>query len=186
MEEDTKEMLRVILQAQRDQRQETVDLNRNLARLVRELETDERREDRDGERQERERERLDKSLEDQTKRIENIGASLRDLPDRLLIVIEKKIYELRVARWEALQAGVPNEPAPLMPAPTYREPTGRIRALSPRDEDDDESLAPTRAQQRWLWRTAARQWTWFRWTLPAWGAEAVHRIYDVVRHAVGH
>jgi len=187
MDKDIEEALRSILTQQRETRQEIDDLASSLGRLVKELDADDRREERVAERDERERDKLYKSLDDLKQRIENVGAGMRDMPERMLATIEKKIYELRVARWEALQAGVANEPAPLMPPPVRRDPTGpyAIGNASERLQrvDDDDSLTP--AQQRKLFHVFARSWRWVRWVLlPAVGA-GVHHLVELIRH-IGH
>lgn len=180
-DEDIKETLRLILQMQRDQRQEIDDLSTSLVRLVKELDINDRREEREGEREERAREKLYETIDGLTQRIENVGASLRDLPEKLLAVIEKKIYELRIARWEALQAGAANEAGPL---PSYREPTGkfapggtgRIQRIEP---EDDLSLTP--AQQRGIFGIFRAAWR-HKWTIGGVTLlEIGHRVYEWVR-----
>jgi hypothetical protein len=56
----------------------------------------------------------------------------KTLPSETLTTIEKKIYELRIARWEAQQAGV-GEPMP-MPPVGYREPTNKFASARRDDE----------------------------------------------------
>lgn len=189
MEEDIREALRSIQQAQRDQRREIDDLASSLVRLVRGIEQDERADERAERSRENERDKLIEALEELKDAVENVGVSMRNLPETLLNTIEKKIYELRTARFEALQAGVANEPAPLFPAPTHRDPTGRFRvppahALPPHEEED--ALVLTPQQQRGIRRWFAEHWKWVRYTVPPALLEIGHRVYDAIKHAIGH
>ncbi len=188
--------------AQETIRKELDELTSAVTRLVRELDDDdkyrEKVEQRDAREADEVRERLFKEIADLRQRIENIGASMRDLPEALLRTIEKKIYELRVARYEALQAGVSNEAPPLLPAPMRRDPTGRIRVgdesgqfqridepqtrLQPIEPDDGDVLTPQ--QQRGIKRWVGRNWHWF---LGGGGVLAfLKSLYDAIKHSIGH
>lgn len=135
---------------------------RQVASLVRQLEQDDHLRERADAAEERERDKRHEELLEALERIrkssEATGTYLRDLPDKLLRHVERKIYELRIARYEARQAGVQNEPALLPPAPTTpagREPTGKIIAQI---EGKDESTALTPAQQRGLVKVVRKVW----------------------------
>jgi hypothetical protein len=133
---------------------------------------------------------VDESIDDLKTRHENAAVYLRDLPDKLLTHVEKKIYELRTARWDALQSGAPvampgrDQTPPFGTSlQTYREQTGKIAVAAP----DDVTLTP--AQQRGLAKIAISVWYWARWVLlPAAGGgvlKAIEAIVNAVRHS-GH
>lgn len=170
-----------------------------LTGLVRNLEQDdqlrERAERFDTEERDKRHKSVVDSLELIAKAIETLATKQRDLPEALLDHVERKIYELRIARYDAKQAGVSNEPAPLPPPPTHRDPTGKITLpvnlppALPAHEDD--SIAPTAAQQKWLVEKGkwllARKWRIIGGGISGagvlhWLAHSWHWIVDVVKH----
>lgn len=130
----------------------------------------------------------DRTLDDLRQRVENAGASMRELPERILQLIEKEIYKLRSARWEALQSTSEREvTTPPGGAQAYRE-TGKIAVAAP--DPEDVSLTP--AQQRGLVLVAKRAtnvaWKWGRWTLlpgAGWLAKWLHELFSATKN-IGH
>lgn len=207
-DEATPAILREIRRSIAALHDEVGELKKSTARLVEALEAEYRvrdrletlQKERDKERHEELEEALgsigkqvDDGLDDLKARHENAATYLRDLPERLLNHVEKKVYELRTAKWEALQAGAPVAMPQRDPTPpfgtslqTYREQTGKIAVANPAD-DDDVTLTP--AQQRGLAKVALKAWHWARWVLlPAAGGgvlKAIEAIVNAVRHA-GH
>lgn len=174
-------------------------LTSEITKFVKSLEYDERLRNRAEDRDERDRNKqhdaLTKALEDLAEQIgglkvqvEGVGVALRDLPDRLLNHVEKKIYELRLARWEALQAGVQNEPSPLPPAPTRREPTGKILTQIAGKEEDEGALTP--AEHNAIVKLVVRVWKWKFHIIGGGSVVAliVERLGDVAKwlKALGH
>src|SRR3954470_3195688 len=76
-----------------------------------------------------------------TDSIGDLRRELRDymnaLPLEIITTIERKIYELRRARWESEQAGLPSQPPPT-PAPT--ENTHRVQSNLALCENENERL----------------------------------------------
>jgi hypothetical protein len=188
MEADEKALLNEILTGQRTLRRELDEVTSSLAALVRDLEQEDRLQDRQDRAEEREREKLLEAVGDLRQRVENIGASLRDLPERLVATVERKIYELRTARWEAAQAGVQRDPTPAygtqLPA-TYREQTGKIAVANPNTGDDDMVLTP--GQQRGIIKVAKVAWRVGRWpalagTVGAARANWWHVVVGLFKH----
>jgi hypothetical protein len=132
---------------------------------VRNMEQDDRLRERAELHDQRERDKRHKEIVDVLERIERIcgvtkianeaiAEALRDLPERVVDNVERKIYDLRVARWEAREAGVENAIPALLPMPPsskgeQREPTERVLKIIRGDEDDD-SIAPTKGQRKLL------------------------------------
>lgn len=143
----------------RSLRQEVDELAGSITQFVRLLEQDNRLRERAESAEEKELDRrhefLIETLDGIKRSSEAVGVALRDLPDRLLNHIEKKIYELRVARYEAQQAGVANEPAPLPPPPGRRDPTSKVIAMV---EGKDDDVALTAAQQRGIVKIVKKVW----------------------------
>jgi hypothetical protein len=163
-----------ILREMREQSREISSLSSNVIKLVRLLEQTDHLSER--------ADRADKDERDD--RHKALVRMMREMPDRLLSHIERKIYELRIARWEARKAGLENEPAPLPPPPTYREPTGKV-PLPPKDDD---SILPTPAQQRWLARMGERAWKYkghLFWGSALGISHAWHWIAEAIKHALG-
>lgn len=144
----------------RSLRQEIDGVASSLTGLVRALEQEDRLRERVELAEERERDKRHDDILQQLEVIkrssEAVGMALRDLPDRLLNHVEKKIYELRIARYEANQSGFANEPAPLPPVPTRRDATSKIIALVEGKEEG--SVALTAAQQKGLVKVVKKVW----------------------------
>lgn len=116
-------------------------LERGITSLVRTIEQDDNLRDRAERAEQRERDDNHDKLvelirEDLVPRVESVAKSLRGLPAAVLDHTERKIYDLRTARWEATQSGVQNEPPLLPPPPHRREPTGKV-AVARRDVNDE-------------------------------------------------
>ncbi len=128
-------------------------------------------------------EQLETALGDLKLRVENAGASMREMPERLLQHVKKTIYELRSAEWEARQAGAMGaaEHTPLQ-LPPYREQTGKIATA--RSESDEIALTP--AQQRGIVSIAATAWRWGRWVLLPMIGGAAKWIHELVSKSIGH
>lgn len=206
-DEATPAILREIRRSIAALHNEVGELKKSTSRLVEALEAEYRVRDKieelQKEREDERREKLeevlgdigkqvDDGIDDLKQRLENAGTSMRELPDRLLTHIEKKIYELRSARWEALQAGAPvampgrDQTPPFGTSlQTYREQTGKIAVANP--AEDDASITP--AQQRVLFKVLKDTWHWARWVLlPAAGGgllKAIEAVVTAVKHA-GH
>jgi len=137
MDRDSNQIQAVLHEMQKDLRRETGEIVDAVNRLVKALEYDDRRrecdDERAEERAERDHDKLIEAIGTLAQHVENNGKSLRELPERILQVIEKEIYKLRTARYEAQQAL--NEPLPLPPA-NYREPTGQHVALARTDVEE--------------------------------------------------
>jgi len=127
-EDEVREALRSIQQTQRETRQEIDDLASSLARLVKELEQENRIRERGDRADEKE---ADQRYGDLRDRVEAIGVAMRDLPRLVFQAVEREIYVLRTARYEALKAGVSNEPAPLPFLPSAQEASGPIAVAVP-------------------------------------------------------
>lgn len=144
----TEQMQRELLTKMNEIQGEVDSLSRALERFIKS--TDKFEEDRD-KYESRLREwdqandkRVLELLEDLIQRVEGIGKAHRDLPDKLLHHVERTIYSLRIARYEALQAGVANEPAPLPPPPLIREATGKFKIVAEEtDRNRPESIEVT-------------------------------------------
>lgn len=182
--DELKAILREVMSDLRTQRREIAEIESSVTAIAKSLEDEDRRQERRERDEERDREKLTEAVDALTQRVENIGVSMRDFPDRMLQHIEKKVYELRTARWEALQAGVQREMTPPygtpMP-PQYREQTGKIAVAAP----DDFSLTP--AQQRGLAKLAKRVWEVGRWPALAAGAGGgAVALFHKIMHMLGH
>lgn len=153
--------LKRVSQEVSDLAQEVDGLGRQLTKLVGALEQDDHLRERAEAAEERERddrhEEILKALKEIKDACKAMAAYARDLPERVVRHVERKIYELRVARFEAQQAGVQNEPAllPPVPMPPAREPTAKVIAQI---EGKDESAALTPAQQRGLAKLIKKAW----------------------------
>lgn len=178
---DDREILREVLR-------KIDDLENGVTRLVGQLEADARYRDRlealAKEARDDRHEQLEEAISDLRQRIENTGASMRDLPERLLNFIEKEIYKLRTARYEAMQVGAAPVPLPGRGDPTpqplqlppHREQTGKIAVAAP--EPDDVTLTP--AQQRGIARVAVIVWRWSKWVL----LPVVGGLVEWLRHLI--
>lgn len=201
MDDETRRAFRQIQQDLNENRTEIDALTGSITRLVRGLDEEDERQSRIDKRerddQEESRKRLFGKFEELEQRVENIGTGLRDLPEKLLATVEKKIYELRIERHEARLAGVANEPAPLLPPPTYREPpptyrepTGRFQvppaapALPlPAPDDEADALALSPRTQRKIRQWVIAHWKWG--VVSALLADAGRWIYTLIKNA-GH
>lgn len=171
----------------RSLRQEVDALGSTVTQLVRALEQDDRLRERSDLIDQRERDRRHQeiltALEKIAKSYEAVGMSLRDLPERCVRYVEKKILDLRTEKYEAQRAGVMVEPALLPPAPSVREPTSKIIALI---EGKDDSAALTAGQQRAIVR--AGKWLW-KYKIHAggvlivihWVWERVHKLISLLK-----
>lgn len=173
MDERSEKLLREVIDEQRDLKGSVEDLNRNLARLIRTIDEDADREAR-SEREEAERrarhelstrnamsvrdDAIVKAVGEVKQTVEEVGKALRNLPNKLLDTVEKKIYELRQARWELQQQqgflrDENNEPLPLPPPPTrpptgQHDITGQLPAHARGDVREDEHTKPFALQHR--------------------------------------
>lgn len=192
--DDLGRMVHQLAQDQRDLSGEVDGVARNLTQLVRSLEQDDKLRDKAERFEEEERNRrhqaIVQSFQNIVTAVEKLYRKVSDLPKDMVDHVEQKIYDLRIARYEARLAGVHNEPALLPPVPTAtREHTGKIDLAPALTDEADESIAPTPAQQRWL----ARKAKWLRdnkYHVLGYGAGAVawlahgwHYIVDLLKHA---
>lgn len=183
MDEEIRRRLNRIEESQSEGRTEIDEMAREITRLVRAL-------DKDSESREKAHGKLLERIGEIDEQYDAIHAALRALPDDTVRAVEKIIYQLRIARHEALLAGVANEPPPLLPAPGRRDPTGSFAVpvggdtgRLPRIEPEEET-ALTPAQQRGLAR-------WFRrnlhWIIGGGGLASIgHRVYEALRHVIWH
>jgi hypothetical protein len=117
MDEEIRRRLIRIEESHSEGRTEIDELARAVTRLAKVLNADS-----DG--REAAAAKLSKKVDEIHEQYEAILAALRTLPDDTVRAVEKIVYQLRIARHEALLAGVSNEPPPLLPAPGRRDPTG--------------------------------------------------------------
>jgi len=148
MDERLEKLLRELIDDVRNSKGSVDDLNRNIARLLRTVDEDAEREARNAREEAERRQRHEastrnamslrddfivKAVGEVKQAVEGVGSSMRDMPVRLLQTVEKKIYELRIARWELqkqqqqlLGTGYDENGEPLpLPPPPARPPTGQ-------------------------------------------------------------
>ena len=119
-------------------------LEQSITHLVRTIEQDDQLRERAERAEQRERDDnhdqlLELLREDLIPRIENVAKNMRGLPAAVLDHTERKVYELRTARWELTRASGVTEAELLDQGrlPAHREPsTGRI-AVARRDVTDE-------------------------------------------------
>jgi hypothetical protein len=198
MDEETRTAFTTAHRKMGELQQDVDGLSRQVTRLVDQLDQDDELADRTHrvEREERDQHRrmlnetlivLGAQMKDLQARVENMGQAMRDLPTRVLAKVEKEVYKLRIARWEANQPPKADEPMPL-PPPQRGDPTGRITVPQgvPIVDDHSASLALTPAQQRGLWKAAKDVVTHKLLHIPyavgAW--EAIKHVWDWAQAAL--
>jgi hypothetical protein len=172
MDEAVKVILREELETlRREQRlvlRKIEEIEGGVAAIARSLEQEDRLQERQERAEEREREKLIEAVDnlreylrdDLQVRIEGIGTGLRNLPESILQLIEREIYKLRRARWDAGEP-LPREPTPPFGTqlPPRNEPTGKIAVAAP--EADELLLTP--GQQRGLVKLVKTAWGHGKW-----------------------
>lgn len=140
-EDEIQQSMREVIRVGRDNQRQIDDLTAAVGRLVKAIEQDdhfrERSERAEAEERDKRHKQIADAVEDLTTRFENLASHHRDMPGTMLQHIEKKIYELRTARWEALQAGRETTPSfgTQLPGAAHRENTGKIAVALARADD---------------------------------------------------
>jgi DNA repair exonuclease SbcCD ATPase subunit len=133
--DEVKAMLREILetlrQNQRADRRQLDEIESSVAAVARSFEQEDRLQERQERAEAREREQAAAELADIKQRVENFGMSMRDMPEKCLAAIEKRIDDYRRAKYEASLV-TPSAGAYSM---QLREPSTKI-AVARRDVDD--------------------------------------------------